>query len=57
MDSAFSEYWPVASCCKHVKVLSSIVGEKYLPKTRNFQGLWSMTLRCSKYSVESNKYI
>lgn len=31
MDSTFSVYCPVTSCCKHFNVLSSIVGEKYLP--------------------------
>lgn len=40
MDSNFSVYCPVASYCKHMKVLSSIVGEKYLPKTRNFHFLF-----------------
>ena len=35
MDSAFSGYSPVASCCKHISVLSPIVGEKYLPKMCN----------------------
>jgi hypothetical protein len=27
MVSTFSEYCPVASCCKHMKILSSILGE------------------------------